>query len=235
MPQDALLNELEVHRALLNLKRHQSDQHQYHSYKDFRAAREKEGRMGNIYHPTTNQIHGLTEGAFVTHRGDKRNRVKQKQNPEVLANVLENSEKKRAWHPMMDVIEKYRLPQDVRVDIVRSVFKDKVERWWKRYKEYKLRKMEFAVEWQQWRVTITMHGKDRPEKWPKLPQIPRYPYEFTSVDPKMMRERVMAALRNTPAAQLLPQDDGDGVAAAPAAGAPHSPRAHTGNRRANAS
>mmetsp|Transcript_87171 Transcript_87171/g.164394 ORF Transcript_87171/g.164394 Transcript_87171/m.164394 type:complete len:876 (-) Transcript_87171:139-2766(-) len=109
----------------------------------------------------------------------------------------------RLSHPMMALIEKYRLSKEVKNNIVESIMHENTERWWTRYKEYKAECDVFSKEWRKWRLEIMALGKENQSSWPELPPIPRYPYELTKVDHKLLKSRVFAMLKQSEAGQLL--------------------------------
>lgn len=98
-------------------------------------------------------------------------------------------------HPKMNVIQSYRLPEDVLRPIINAHIRASVERWWKRYNEYSELRSEFDSSWSKWRKTVVALGQSQRERWPPHPQIPRYPYELFRLDRPWLQRTVHAALK----------------------------------------
>jgi hypothetical protein len=109
----------------------------------------------------------------------------------------------RTSHPLMEVIDKYRLPDELRNSIAKRMLRESVDRWWIRYQEYKEQLANFKILWQQWRLDVAALGPLNRHVWPLCPAIPAFPRELTKVDEKWLHSQVVAALRHTQAGKLL--------------------------------
>jgi len=95
---------------------------------------------------------------------------------------------------VMKLIDTNRMSQKDRQDILRTIRREKLELWYQRYKQYQLWMHQFRLDWQQWRLTVSALGPDQKDDWPRLPQIPQYPYEMCMVDSAYIREQVCERL-----------------------------------------
>jgi len=109
----------------------------------------------------------------------------------------------RSVHPLMEVIEKYRLSQEHRDSIAQRMLRDGIERWWSRFHEYKHQQETFRKLWQSWRLEIAALGPHNRHVWPMVPVIPRFPHELTKIDEKWLHAQVLQGLRQTQAGRLL--------------------------------
>jgi len=109
----------------------------------------------------------------------------------------------RTSHPMMDVINKYRLSKEHRNDLVATMLRNAVSRWWTRYKDYKEQLKHYQKDWEKWRLDVMALGPHNRSAWLPYPLPPRYPYELTKVDTKWLHARVLKTLKTTEAGQLL--------------------------------
>eukprot|EP00419_Tripos_fusus_P074346 CAMPEP_0172896768 /NCGR_PEP_ID=MMETSP1075-20121228/156159_1 /TAXON_ID=2916 /ORGANISM="Ceratium fusus, Strain PA161109" /LENGTH=212 /DNA_ID=CAMNT_0013752225 /DNA_START=239 /DNA_END=877 /DNA_ORIENTATION=- len=103
----------------------------------------------------------------------------------------------RATHPMMDAVDKHRLDNELRQQVVYDIFCESVERWWVRYENYKAEKVRFRHGWDDWRASVAALGPGQRAAWPSFPPIPRYPYEITTVDMQQLRKTVHSLLKPT--------------------------------------
>jgi hypothetical protein len=110
---------------------------------------------------------------------------------------------KRSPHPLMDVIDKYRLGDRVRNPILRTMIFDASDRWYAKYEIYKKQCKVFREEWQKWRIEIAALGPDNRNAWPMQPAIPVFPTELAHVDQEWLHTQVRSALRHKEAGQLL--------------------------------
>lgn len=110
---------------------------------------------------------------------------------------------RRGGHPLMDVIEKYRLSQEQRDDVVHTMLRENVERWWTRYQEYKEQQRSFKIAMEAWFLEIAALGPHNRNDWPSVPAPPRCPSELMKIDDKWLRSQVLKELRQTQAGQLL--------------------------------
>lgn len=109
----------------------------------------------------------------------------------------------RDQNPLMQVIEKYRLPAEAREKIIRTVLRDNIERWWTKYQAYKKAKVRFREQWEAWRLDVMALGPHNRELWPKYPPMPQFPYTLMHVDKTRLRKRVFAELKQSKTGQLL--------------------------------
>lgn len=101
----------------------------------------------------------------------------------------------RVQHPLMDLIGSYRMKAEFKEKILTKVISDSLKRWWDQYKKYKGRKVQFQIEWQQWRLDVMALGPYHRDSWPPHPAVPQYPYELTKVDRQWLREQVLKNLK----------------------------------------
>lgn len=218
MPKASVEEELEKHRAKSDLKAHLQ---KVRVFSDFRAAWQTSERIGpnptrssvmtqhTVHTVVSNACQFYNMAAKRTH-GRRRSQgdwgmphasesVSQPQTDRAVA--LHSRE--RASHPLMEVIDKYRLPSELRQSIVHKMLRESVDRWWLRYQEYKDQRETFKKLWQNWRLEICALGPHNRHVWPLCPAIPRLPSEITKVDEKWLHAQVHAALRQTQAGQLL--------------------------------
>lgn len=106
----------------------------------------------------------------------------------------------------MKVIDKYRLPQDIRQKILRKISNDNMNRWWDSYQVYLMQKQNFAKELELWMLNIQALGTIHKDSWPSMPQIPCYPYEAMKVDKTELRSMVLEKLKSSSAAGQLIED-----------------------------
>jgi hypothetical protein len=106
-------------------------------------------------------------------------------------------------HPMMEIIDKHRLSQEVRENLVRHILKENTDRWLIKFREYQEQCKVFVKVWQKWRLAIMALGATNREMWPPPPAIPMYPHELTKVDTKALRSKILIELKMTKAGQLL--------------------------------
>lgn len=109
----------------------------------------------------------------------------------------------RNSHPMMEVIDKYRLPNNAREQVVRSLLKANTERWYTKFKEYKQQHASFVKSWHTWRRNIKVLGPERRSSWPLVPLFPAYPCELLKVDEQALHAKVIWHMKQTEAGQLL--------------------------------
>lgn len=101
----------------------------------------------------------------------------------------------RATHPMMDKVDKRRLPTELRQQVVRFIYRENRERFWVRYKHYKAEKLRFKQGWDNWRISATVLGPGQKAAWPPYPPLPRYPYEITTLNMQQLRKTVHSLLK----------------------------------------
>jgi len=104
---------------------------------------------------------------------------------------------------MMKVIETYRLSEEARNALIRKVWKENNERWWKAFQNYKVLLKEYVTDWHSWRLSVQAMGTDNRDIWPGFPLPPAYPYELTKVDRNHLRHRVMKSLKKSSSAGEL--------------------------------
>lgn len=109
----------------------------------------------------------------------------------------------RIAHPMMGLINQYRLSKDLRREVVEATLRENLDRWFLKYREYKEEGIRFQKNWANWRLEVQALGLANRSMWPPCPIFPIFPYELVKVDPKVLQARVKAALKRTAAGQLL--------------------------------
>eukprot|EP00746_Dinoflagellata_sp_MGD_P073582 gnl/MRDRNA2_/MRDRNA2_29836_c0_seq1.p1 gnl/MRDRNA2_/MRDRNA2_29836_c0~~gnl/MRDRNA2_/MRDRNA2_29836_c0_seq1.p1 ORF type:complete len:750 (-),score=118.74 gnl/MRDRNA2_/MRDRNA2_29836_c0_seq1:197-2446(-) len=104
---------------------------------------------------------------------------------------------------MGEVINTYRLPEERKTELVRQVWKENQERWWKAYQQYKALCKESVIEWHAWFLSARAIGTEHQDIWPPMPLIPGFPHEMARVDRNYVRSRVQKLLRQSSAGVLL--------------------------------
>lgn len=208
MPPAALKHEIDMHRAHWNYKQCMAEVRQLSNTRyEWSKHRKANMDMGDRV-----QIFAQNERK---HAPKKKKRVTVTEHRRRQAVAFHQETKKTAKgtgntaragllsHPMMALLDKYRLSKEVRNSIAESMLHENTSRWWTRYQEYKEECQVFQEEWRKWRLEVMALGKENKNSWPELPPIPRFPYELTKVDQKVLKSRVFAMLKEGEAGQLL--------------------------------
>merc|ERR1712136_210707 len=103
---------------------------------------------------------------------------------------------------IMHEVNLHRVPREQRLAILALMYRNNLDRWWVRYREYKTECSRLAEMWQQWRISILPWGPQNRALWPPHPPIPQYPHDLTRVDPKWLETAVLTALRDSGRAAL---------------------------------
>jgi len=100
-------------------------------------------------------------------------------------------------HPMMDKVDRHRLPVDVRKRVINELFDDNVEYWCKCDSRYKAELAISQHQWEEWRFSVVAFGPHQRAKWPPVPQAPPQPVEstITFVDAPRLRRMLQGLLR----------------------------------------
>lgn len=109
----------------------------------------------------------------------------------------------RTPHPMMKLIDKYRLPHDLRESVGKALLRESTERWYIKYQDYGHDLIAFRKTWHRWRLDVAALGPSNRHLWPPVPLFPAYPCELMKVDQQTLRAKVTLYLKQTQAGQLL--------------------------------
>jgi len=110
---------------------------------------------------------------------------------------------KRMGHPMMGLVNQYRLDEDDRATLVEENLRESTKRWFQKYGEYREQSVVFRRNWSQWLFETSALGPANRSDWPPVPMFATFPYELTKVDQKVLHAKVLSALKHTEAGQLL--------------------------------
>lgn len=205
-PKGILNAETQAHRAAWDIKERVQEALDLHhllrlEWKRIACPISKQRRSSLLRKGVVPQRQGLAKGAL-------RDSVKSLQSivsfsESGKATMLAHS-KAPTSHPMMQTLEKYRLSTEVRHEVMNSMFRESIERWWKSYSEYKARVHEANKMWHDWRMEASFLGSHMRCAWPLAPPVPKQAQEVLHIEPLWLRTRVAAALKsNSAAAQLL--------------------------------
>lgn len=120
--------------------------------------------------------------------------------------ILPNFEAKEQPHwvvAAIQVLGKYRLPVEDRQRILRVMLRGAVDKWWQAHLEYKQKKVQFTVAWQQWRVEVQALGPAARDAWPSPPAFPTMPSLMLDCDVPRLRSMVVDRLSQTQMGQQL--------------------------------
>lgn len=106
-------------------------------------------------------------------------------------------------HPMMDVINKYRVPAEERAKILETAYQDGITRWSFQNSRYKERMQFWKREWDQWLMDISALGRHNRELWPNPPVAPSSPSELLRCDKEWFRKEILYELKRSEAGKLL--------------------------------
>merc|ERR1719313_791402 len=87
-------------------------------------------------------------------------------------NVLGQRRRKDYVEQQLQVIAKYRIPEQVRREICSQLFRRNMERWKCSMDKYKESLVTLREKWTEWRVTVGALGPTNKRKWPPCPAMP---------------------------------------------------------------
>ena len=61
----------------------------------------------------------------------------------------------------MSLVDEYRMSNEIRDGLIISLFRQNMENWGRKYKEYKAERGAFGKLWQQWHIDVCALGADQ--------------------------------------------------------------------------
>jgi len=110
---------------------------------------------------------------------------------------------RRRTNPLFIVMDKLRIKEKRRKQIVESLYADAVARWWQAYLEYKRKLAEFKEKSRQWRLEACAYGVAHRAEWPEMQVPPEFPQEILKIDTVRLKKIISNELLKMDAAQLL--------------------------------